>query len=130
LREEKVSEKLKLSEPTTGETYQERVNRWRIMRHEELPEAHKAEYRLSGIDPDDLWSLIWSFETEQVAVEMLDKLNRRASKFWTYRLVDGGEATEIERSVSGTLAIISRVTFEVSSAINFSFSSCDPRGKN
>lgn len=82
-----------------SQTYMEKVNRWRILRHEELPEAHKAAYRLDGIDPDDIWSLIWSFESEDSAVEMLDKLNRRPSKFWTYKLVDGGSATEIERCV-------------------------------
>ena len=82
-----------------NETYKERVNRWRILRHDELPEAHKAEYRLSGIDPDDLWSLIWSFETEAGALSMLARLNEEKSKFWTYKLVDGGAATEIERSI-------------------------------
>lgn len=82
-----------------SQTYKERVNRWRILRHEELPEAHKAAYRLEGINPDDLWSLIWSFETEEAAVEMLAELTGRKSKFWTYKLVDGGKAEEIERSI-------------------------------
>src|SRR5262245_18592098 len=80
-------------------TYKERVNRWRILRHEELPERHKAEYRLNGIDPDDCWSLIWSFETEEDAVEMLAHLNETKRDYQTYKLVDGGAATEIERSV-------------------------------
>jgi hypothetical protein len=82
-----------------SETYKERVNRWRIMRHEELPEAHKAEYRLSGINPHDLWSLIWSFETEAAAVEMLAICNADKAKWQSFKLVDGGEAIEIERSV-------------------------------
>ena len=82
-----------------SQTYKERVNRWRIMRHEELPEAHKAEYRLSGINPDDLWSLIWSFETEEAAVKMLANCNADKASWQTYKLVDGGEAIEIERSV-------------------------------
>ena len=82
-----------------SETYKERVNRWRIMRHDDLPEAHKAEYRLSGIDPDEIWSLIWSFEDEDTAVEMLDKLRRRKTSWQTFKLVDGGSPTEIERSV-------------------------------
>jgi hypothetical protein len=82
-----------------SETYKERVNRWRILRHEELPEAHKAEYRLSGINPDDLWSLIWSFETEQAAKAQLADCIASARSYQTYKLVDGGSATEIERSV-------------------------------
>ena len=81
-----------------SETYKERVNRWRIMRHDDLPERHKEAYRADGINPDELWSLIWSFEDEDNAVEMLDKLKRRAPSYYTYKLVDGGEAIEIERS--------------------------------
>ena len=82
-----------------SETYKERVGRWRILYHDELPEAHKAEYRLSGINPDDLWSLEWSFDDEDSAVEMLDKLNRRNDrKYRTRKLVDGGEAIVIDRS--------------------------------
>lgn len=81
------------------QTYKEKVNRWRIMRHDELPEAHKAEYRLSGINPDDLWSLIWSFESEPAAINMLADLNGRKASWQTYKLVDGGEAMEIERNI-------------------------------
>lgn len=79
-------------------TYKERVNRWRIIRHDELPESHKAEYRLAGIDPDDNWSLIWSFETEEDARRKLADCIEHAAKWQTYKLADGGEATEIERS--------------------------------
>jgi len=81
-----------------SETYKERVNRFRIMRHDELPEAHKAEYRLSGINPDNLWSLIWSFETEASARQCLAECEIRKAKWQTYKMVDGGEAIEIERS--------------------------------
>jgi len=81
------------------ETYQEKVNRWRIIRHDELPEAHKAEYRLAGIDPDDNWSLIWSFETEEAALKCLAAEQATAAKWQTYRLVDGGKAEFIERSM-------------------------------
>ena len=49
------------------QTYQERVGRYRIIRHEVLPAEHQASYRLRGIDPDDLWSLIWSFDTLEAA---------------------------------------------------------------
>lgn len=80
-------------------TYMERVNRWRILRHDELPEAHKAEYRAAGVNPDDLWSLIWSFTTEEAATKCLADMNERKAKWQTYKLVDGGEATEIERSI-------------------------------
>jgi len=82
-----------------SETYKEKVNRWRILRHDDLPEEHKAAYRAEGINPDDVWGLIWSFETEASAIEMLASLNERKAKFQTYKLVDGGAATEIERSI-------------------------------
>lgn len=80
-------------------TYKERVLRWRILRHDELPEAHKAEYRLNGIDPDNNWSLIWSFETEEAAKDQLADCIKHAAKWQTYKLVDGGGEIEIERSI-------------------------------
>lgn len=80
------------------ETYQERVNRYRILRHTDLPEGHKAAYRAEGIDPDTLWSLVWSFETEEAAKRQLAREQARAAKWDTYKLVDGGEATTITRS--------------------------------
>lgn len=78
-------------------TYQERINRFRILRHEDLPEAHKAEYRLNGIDPDNLWALIWSFETLERAEEMLASLNEDKPRFYTYKLVDAGAPEIVER---------------------------------
>jgi hypothetical protein len=79
-------------------TYKERIARWRIVRHDELPEAHKAEYRLNGIDPDDNWSLVWSFANEADALEQLANDNARKASWQTFKLIDGGEAIEIERS--------------------------------
>ena len=81
------------------ETYQERVLRYRIMRHDDLPEEHKAAYRLQGIDPDDLWSLVWSFETREAAEVQLARENENKPRFYTFKLVDAGQATTIERSV-------------------------------
>lgn len=81
------------------QTYQERVGRYRILRHEELPEAHKAEYRLRGINPDDNWSLIWSFDDFEAAEKCLANCIEDAASFQTYNLVDNGEASFIERSM-------------------------------
>lgn len=80
-------------------TYQERINRFRILRHEDLPESHKAEYRLSGIDPDDLWSLIWSFDNLAAAEAKLAQYNDDPDKpaFYTYKLVDAGAAEVVTR---------------------------------
>jgi hypothetical protein len=78
-------------------TYQERVGRYRILKHEELPEAHKAEYRINGIDPDTLWTLVWSFDTLEAAEEMLKEEQGFAASWQTYKLVDGGQAEVIER---------------------------------
>jgi hypothetical protein len=80
------------------ETYQERVARFRIIRHEELPPEHKASLRLHGIDPDDNWSLIWSFDEEAPAQKQLADCIANACSFQTYKLVDAGEATTITRS--------------------------------
>lgn len=79
------------------ETYTERVLRYRIFRHDELPEAHKAEYRKMGIDPDDNWSLIWSFHTLEAAEKCLANENEHKASFQTFKLVDGGGEIAIER---------------------------------
>ena len=80
------------------ETYQERVGRYRIVRHEELPDAHKAEYRLNGIDPDTLWSLVWSFDDEQSAKEQLAICIQHQPSYATHKIVDNGAPTFIERT--------------------------------
>ena len=79
------------------ETYQERVGRYRIIRHEELPAEHKAALRINGIDPDDNWSLIWSFDEEAPAQEQLASCVENACSFQTYKLVDAGETQFITR---------------------------------
>jgi len=81
------------------ETYQERVGRYRIIRHEELPAAHKAEYRLRGIDPDNNWSLIWSFDEPASAEKCLEDCNLTKASFQTYKLVDAGQTEYIERTM-------------------------------
>ena len=81
-----------------SETYKERVGRYRIMRHDELPEEHKAAYRAEGINPDDLWSLVWSFDDEVAAIQCLADEEAYPRKYSSWKLVDGGEAVEIERS--------------------------------
>ena len=80
-------------------TYVERVARYRIYRHDDLPEGHKAEYRAQGIDPDTLWRLVWSFEEYQAAVWQLQDLREDAAAWETYKLVDNGEAEYIDRPI-------------------------------
>jgi hypothetical protein len=78
-------------------TYKETILRYRIVRHDELPESHKAEYRAAGIDPDDNWSLVWSFADLKSAESCLAREQEEAPKWRTYKLVDGGAAETVER---------------------------------
>lgn len=71
-------------------TYEEPVGRFRLLRHEELPEAHKAELRIKGIDPDDNWSLVWSFHEREPAETCLAQERAHAAKWQTWKLVDAG----------------------------------------
>jgi len=80
-------------------TYTETVGRFQIMRHDEMPEGHKAAMREAGIDPDTRWSLIWSFNDERMATEMFEACKDEAANWETYKLVDAGESTTIERPV-------------------------------
>lgn len=81
-----------------GRALREHVARYRIMRHEELPEAHKAQYRINGIDPDTNWSLIWSFDDVADAQDQLIECNTYKGSFQTYKIVDAGAESFIERS--------------------------------
>ena len=78
-------------------TYKETVHRYRIFRHEDLPEEHKAEYRLNDIDPDHNWSLIWSFIEKEAAIEQLKSCRENAPWWQTYRMIDAGKEEVIER---------------------------------
>jgi hypothetical protein len=80
------------------ETYEERVYRYRILRHEELPEGHKQAYRDRGINPDDRWDLIWSFETYEAAFKCLENCREEAASFQTYKIHDNMVETTILRS--------------------------------
>ena len=86
--------------------YMEQVNRYVVESHEELPESHKASYRLRGIDPDTLWNLIWSFPILSDALEqaLADQVRhqefceKHGYKPWqTYRVRDLGEPVEVKR---------------------------------
>jgi len=81
-------------------THQEKILRYRILRHEELPERHKEAYRAEGIDPDDMWSLIWSFGTKEAAEQCLADEQFDAPAHWKFKLVDAGVEVEyIERQI-------------------------------
>ena len=66
-------------------TYQEPIGRYvveKLENYEGLPEF-RAELKLKGMDPDNNWLLVWSFEEEQLACEKMssqsacDRLHRR-----------------------------------------------------
>ena len=78
-------------------SYRERINRYRVVKHEERPDAHKAEMRINGIDPDTTWSLVWSFETLAAAEKQLAKEIKNAAPWETWKIVDAGAAEIVDR---------------------------------
>jgi hypothetical protein len=80
-------------------TYQERIGRYRIVYHEELPESHKAELRLLGIDPDARRILEWSFDDKAAAEEMLTTCILARRKHRTYFFVDAKTEITVEREL-------------------------------
>lgn len=91
-----------------AETYVERVNRFVVEYHEELPAEHKAQMRIYGIDPDDHWQLKWSFEEQASAAKQYEKEIARYNNFCQshgytptkkFRVRDLGAPVEITRSV-------------------------------
>lgn len=87
---------------TTPNTYREPIGRYVVEYLEKLPEAHRAELRLNGIDPDDNWLLSWSFESEGEAKSMAADLTEEPlGAIRQYRVRDRGEDAPrfIERSI-------------------------------
>lgn len=78
-------------------TYTETIYRFRIFRHDDLPETHKAALRADGIDPDTRWGLIASFAHESDAETHFNHLRKNAASWETYKLVDAGKTETIER---------------------------------
>ena len=76
--------------------YMERIGRYRIVYHEEHSDARKAEYRISGIDPDTLRVLYWSSNDVYDAECMLAECEKRAPAYKTYYLVDAGAEETVE----------------------------------
>lgn len=84
-------------------TYEERIERYRVCRREaDLSPERKAAMRLNGLDPDNCWSLIWSFADRIAAEEQL--LHEEAllaahghSHLYEYKLIDAGKAETITR---------------------------------
>ena len=69
------------------------------MRHDELPEAHKEALRERDIDPDDRWTLIYSFENAPDAAEELVRCESDAAEWETFRIVDALETKAYDRPV-------------------------------
>ena len=80
-------------------SYTEKVYRYRIMRHDDLPEAHKEAYRERGIDPDTVWALIYSLKDKEAAEEVLATETANAAPWETWKLVDAREESTIERPI-------------------------------
>ena len=80
-------------------TYTETVYRYQVLKHTEQAEEYKEAYRKDGINPDDVWSLIWSFRNKEDAEEAIQSEIGQAYPNETFKLVDAGDTTHIERQV-------------------------------
>jgi hypothetical protein len=93
-----------------AETYIERINQFRIV-YRDVRDVNDPQRRailtLNGIDPDDNWTLQWSFTKKETAErrlqEQIDEHKEFCEKygcepFKEYKLIDAGSATEVERT--------------------------------
>jgi len=90
------------------ETYIETINRFVVEYKEDLPAEHKAQMRINGIDPDNYWQLMWSFETQEAADEQCNHEVEWYTNFCNkngyairkeYRVRDLGAPVEIKRNI-------------------------------
>jgi len=77
----------------------ETILRYRVVKLEDRgPEVRKAlEER--GIDPDNNWKLIWSFDNEADAIEQMndeieDDKEYGLDKYTTYKIIDNGKTEQ------------------------------------
>lgn len=82
----------------TKNSYIERVERFVVEYHDEFPVPHKAEMRLKGIDPDNVWNLMWSFSNQGDAVEAVEFEIIHAPSYRTFRMRDIGQPVEVRRT--------------------------------
>ena len=90
-----------------SDTYKEHVNRFIVEYQDHMDDQQKARCRLMGIEPDNLWNLMWSFTTPEAADQQCKQEQHNHQKFcnangyqqWkTFRARDLGSAVEIERT--------------------------------
>lgn len=90
--------------------FSEPHDRFCVIRHEELPDGHKAAYRISGIDPDRAWCLVWSFPTIERAIATLEDERKEAPEWRTFEMVDmahsrfclTGKSKEVQDAIIGS----------------------------
>jgi hypothetical protein len=80
-------------------TYEETVYRYVVEYQDNLPESMKDEYRAHGIDPNERWTLEWSFKTlEEANTQKLDyELDFFPQR--KYRVRDTGSEHKITREM-------------------------------
>jgi hypothetical protein len=82
-------------------TYTEKVLRYRVARREVITDPRRrAELQINGLDPDNIWSLIWSFDNLKDAEDQAeDERNIFKAPNWEVKVVDAGKTEYIERSI-------------------------------
>ena len=79
--------------------YMEKINRWVVEKMAiKLDDQYRAEMRINGLDPDDHWTLVWSFETKYPAYRQM-WADQKRSTLYRYRVRDLGEAQEVRRAI-------------------------------
>lgn len=83
------------------DTYIEKVLRYRVVRRPIITdESIRAEYRINDRDPDEMWSLIWSFnDLESAEDQAADDREIFNAARWEVKVIDGGKTDYIERKV-------------------------------
>lgn len=84
-----------------SDTYTETVLRYRVARREVITDPRRrAEYAINGMDPDNTWSLIWSFNDLKSAEDQAeDEREIFKAPAWEVKVIDAGKTEYIQRSI-------------------------------
>jgi hypothetical protein len=78
------------------------IYRFRLEFQDTLPEAHRADYRRRGIDPDKLWHLSESFcDLDEALASLKNEIQSRDFNFRKWRLTDNVVDECVEHKIRG-----------------------------
>lgn len=74
----------------------EPIGRYRILRNEYLHSNNRAlQSNALSINPDNIWTLVWSSDNAKAAKKVLQKERHSAASWQTYQMIDAARPDDV-----------------------------------